>query len=89
MTAAGKQLIEKGASAALIKGGHLPGEAIDVLVTDDDVEIFAGTRLPREMRGTGCMLAMSLACELALGRDLVPAIQNARAYVRGKLQVAF
>lgn len=82
MISAGKRLLSAGARAALVKGGHLPGDPIDVLVTHDAVETFAGTRLAQKTRGTGCTLAMALACELALGRDLVTAVKGARAYVR-------
>ena len=82
MIAAGKALVDRGARAALVKGGHLGGDPVDVLVTKDGVETFSDTRLPRKMRGTGCTLAMALACELALGRELVDAVKGARAYVR-------
>ncbi|HKU66605.1 MAG TPA: PfkB family carbohydrate kinase [Candidatus Baltobacteraceae bacterium] len=82
MIAAARQLVEQGASAALVTGGHLPGEPVDVLVRGGDSWTFADTRLPQKMRGTGCALAMALACELARGRDLVAAVKGARAYVR-------
>ncbi len=78
--------VEGGASAALIKGGHLAGEPADVLVTATQNKIFEATRLPGSMRGTGCVLAMSLACELALGSELFAAVENARAYVRRKIE---
>lgn len=82
MAAAGKELVERGARAALVKGGHLAGDPVDVLVTEGGVETFEDTRLPQKMRGTGCTLAMALACELALGRDLVAAVRGARTCVR-------
>jgi len=83
--AAGNDLLALGLPAALMKGGHLAGEPTDVLVTDERVETFADTRLPQRMRGTGCTLAMALACELAQGRDLVAAVKGARAYVRANI----
>ena len=82
MIAAGKNLVERGARAALIKGGHLSGDPVDVLVTAESVEIFSEPRLPFTMRGTGCTLAMALACELAVGRNLTDAVRGARAHVR-------
>jgi hydroxymethylpyrimidine kinase/phosphomethylpyrimidine kinase len=85
MIAAGKRLIERGARAALIKGGHLAGDPVDVLVSENGVERFGDARLPQKMRGTGCTLAMALACELALGRDLVTSVKGARAYVRANI----
>lgn len=86
MASAGAHFVAAGARAALVKGGHLAGEPADILATSGSSQIFEGSRLPGEMRGTGCVLAMSLACELALGRELSAAVSNARDYVRGKIE---
>jgi hydroxymethylpyrimidine kinase/phosphomethylpyrimidine kinase len=85
MIAAGTLLTGGGCAAALIKGGHLHGEPIDVLVSGGEARQFTGARLPQTMRGTGCTLAIALACELALGRDLVEAVKGARAFVRANI----
>jgi hydroxymethylpyrimidine/phosphomethylpyrimidine kinase len=85
MVAAGKALLERGARAVLIKGGHLRGDPVDVLVSTARVEQFSDSRLPQKMRGTGCTLAMAVACELALGRALIDAVKGARAYVRANI----
>lgn len=74
-----------GAGAVLLKGGHLSGEPTDVLAVDGQVDLFAGERLASSMRGTGCVLAMALACELARGLTLVNAVQSARSFVRSKI----
>ncbi|HEX5274100.1 MAG TPA: bifunctional hydroxymethylpyrimidine kinase/phosphomethylpyrimidine kinase [Candidatus Rubrimentiphilum sp.] len=86
MAAAGAEFVAAGARGALMKGGHLAGDPVDILVTASDWRAFEGSRLPGNMRGTGCVLAMSLACELALGRELPPAVSNARGYVRAKIE---
>lgn len=86
MASAAANFVAAGARAALVKGGHLAGEPADILATSGDVQIFEAPRLPGDMRGTGCVLAMSLACELALGRELPAAVSNARDYVRGKIE---
>lgn len=86
MAAAGAEFVAAGARAALVKGGHLEGDPADVLVTSGAPQLFEGSRLPGNMRGTGCVLAMSLACELALGRELPAAVSNARDYVRAKIE---
>ena len=86
MLHAARTFVETGAAAALVKGGHLTGEPADVLVTATQEKTFEGARLPGTMRGTGCVLAMSLACELALGRELFAAVENAREYVRRKIE---
>jgi len=71
-----------------LKGGHLTGDPVDVLVTKESVELFSDARLPREMRGTGDVLAAALACELATGRSLLEAVAAARDYVRRRISAA-
>ncbi len=54
----------------LLKGGHLDGEPADALATAAGVEIFSEPRIAGAMHGTGCTLAMALACELAGGTPI-------------------
>lgn len=82
---AATMLRERGASAVLLKGGHLEGEPADALATSDGLEIFSEPRIGGSMHGTGCTLAMALACELANGRPIAHAVRAARAYVRAQL----
>lgn len=82
MLAAGETLLRLGARAALVKGGHLRGDPVDVLVTPEETVRFEGGRLEGRARGTGCMLATALACELVRGSSAVEAVRGARAYVR-------
>lgn len=84
MGAAGRALVALGAGAALVKGGHLPGKTIDVLVDGAGTETYEAERLPGTLRGTGCLLAASLAAALAHGLPLREAIPHARAFVRQK-----
>lgn len=88
MRAAGEAFVRAGASAAYMTGGHLDGDPIDVLVTATRSERLAGPRLAGSMRGSGCTLAASLACELARGSDIFTAAVRARAYVRAKIASA-
>lgn len=74
-----------GCHAVLLKGGHLPGNPVDALATRDNVELFDGARVSGELRGTGCLLAMALACALAQGDPLGDAVRFARAFVRRKI----
>ncbi|HEV2262626.1 MAG TPA: bifunctional hydroxymethylpyrimidine kinase/phosphomethylpyrimidine kinase [Candidatus Rubrimentiphilum sp.] len=80
-----RSLLARGLTAVLITGGHLPGDPQDVLATRTTERVFTAPRLAGEMRGTGCVLAAALACELALGRELLDAVENAREYVRQKI----
>jgi hydroxymethylpyrimidine/phosphomethylpyrimidine kinase len=80
---AGRRLLELGAGAVLVKGGHLAAApATDVLVTPRGVERFAGEPvLTRHLHGTGCVLSAALAAHLARGRALGEAVRAAKAFV--------
>jgi hydroxymethylpyrimidine/phosphomethylpyrimidine kinase len=82
---AAQTLQRRGPTAVLVKGGHLNGDPSDALATASGVELLAESRIAAEMRGTGCTLAMVLACELARGAELRDAVLAARTYVRAKL----
>jgi hydroxymethylpyrimidine/phosphomethylpyrimidine kinase len=82
---AAQALQRRGPLAVLLKGGHLNGDPADALATASGVEVLAEPRIAAEMRGTGCTLAMVLACELARGAELRDAVVAARAYVRASL----
>jgi len=86
MRAAAAEFVARGARAALVKGGHLAGEALDVLCDGSLTRDFSAPRFDRELRGTGCLLADALALGLARGADLAQAVESARAYVREKIE---
>jgi hydroxymethylpyrimidine/phosphomethylpyrimidine kinase len=81
--AAGLQ--QRGARAVLVTGGDLEGDPVDALATASGVDLFCEPRIAGEMRGTGCTLAMALACELAGGAPLANAVVTARAFVRAEI----
>ena len=80
---AGEMLVEAGAQAALVKGGHLAeAPATDVLVNADGAEIIAGEWIDqRHTHGTGCTTASAIAARLAQGDDLSTAVHRAKRYV--------
>ena len=65
-----------GHPAVLAKGGHLPGDPVDILVTTDGgVTRFSGPRTSGPSpHGTGCALSTDIACRLATGASLVDAV---------------
>ena len=76
----------RGARAVLVKGGHLPERACDVLATAEDVYELDAPRLELgPVHGTGCTLSAAITAELAVGRTLVDAVRSARDYVRRAL----
>ena len=74
---AGEQLVSEGVEAALIKGGHVPGEEVtDVLVTEAGVETITHPRVDTEAtHGSGCMLSAAIATRLAHGDHLSEAVR--------------
>ena len=79
---AGETLLNLGAKAVLMKGGHVAGERIvDVLMTADGETSFEGPRIDtRHTHGTGCTLASACATGLAQGLALETAIARAWSY---------
>ena len=84
-------MLNKGAKAILMKGGHLEGdELIDILVHGDgSLEYFTGPRIKtRNTHGTGCTLASACAVGLAQGLNLKNSVYRAHTYVRSAIQEA-
>jgi hydroxymethylpyrimidine/phosphomethylpyrimidine kinase len=89
MEAAARQLLEMGANAALVKGGHLAGDTVSDLLLARGAQplwMHAPRIASGNTHGTGCTLSSAIASQLALGADLVAAVQAAREFVRGALQ---
>jgi hydroxymethylpyrimidine/phosphomethylpyrimidine kinase len=79
---AAERLLELGAKAVLLKGGHVPGDrVVDLLATAEGETLFEGERLEtRHTHGTGCTLASACATGLANGLPLTEAVARAWAY---------
>ena len=82
---AARDLRDRGACAVLLTGGHLEGDPTDALAWPGGDETFSDSRIAGSMHGTGCTLAMALACQLAKDEPLPAAVRAARAFVRGEL----
>jgi hydroxymethylpyrimidine/phosphomethylpyrimidine kinase len=57
----------------LVKGGHLAGEAADVLYDGNDFTLFEREKIAADVHGTGCLLSSSLLCFLVRGHSLAQA----------------
>ena len=90
LTKAGDAILEMGAYAALMKGGHLKTKSVvDVLVSEDGANVMTGPRLQtRHTHGTGCTLASAVAAAMALGANLDEAVTSARDYVFEAIRTA-
>ncbi len=81
--AAGEIAAITGSSNVLIKGGHLAGAALDVLLTSDGTfhEFEAERIATRHTHGTGCTYSAAITAELAKGTGLVEAVGRAKRFV--------
>jgi hydroxymethylpyrimidine/phosphomethylpyrimidine kinase len=79
---AAARLIELGARAVVVKGGHLDGPAVDLLYDGVTTTLLEADRiLVRHTHGTGCTFSSAIAARLAVGDTLVDAVRGAKAYV--------
>ncbi|HSH17069.1 MAG TPA: bifunctional hydroxymethylpyrimidine kinase/phosphomethylpyrimidine kinase, partial [Verrucomicrobiae bacterium] len=81
MKAAAEKLVEMGARAVVVKGGHTE-KAIDVFFDGTEVVNFGGDRIKSDnTHGSGCTFASAIAAQLACGKQLSDAVMLAKAYV--------
>ena len=82
------RLIDQGARAVLLKGGHLAGngDVVDLLADASGVQEFHHPRLQLEAHGTGCTLASAVTANLCLGLPLADACRAAGDYVHAALR---
>jgi hydroxymethylpyrimidine/phosphomethylpyrimidine kinase len=74
----------------LVKGGHLPGNPVDLLFDGQRAIRFPGQRIvSRHTHGTGCTLASAIASYLALGAQVPGAVESAKDYVTGAIGGGF
>src|SRR5690606_10852633 len=90
MREAAEALVEAGAGAALLKGGHLDGdELVDILFDGRDFREWRRPKLQtRNTHGTGCTLSAAIAAGLARGRPLGDAVDAALTYLHAALVAA-
>ena len=90
MRAAARRLVEMGAGAALVKGGHLAGEeAVDLLWDGESESTWRRPRVAtRHTHGTGCTLSAAAAAALARGEPLKRAVELAVTYVARAIETA-
>jgi hydroxymethylpyrimidine/phosphomethylpyrimidine kinase len=90
MERAGVRILELGAKAVLVTGGHLTDEVlVDLLVSAEGTRRFEHRRVPTtSTHGTGCTLSAAITAGLALERPLETAVSDAIAYVHRALLAA-
>jgi hydroxymethylpyrimidine/phosphomethylpyrimidine kinase len=87
---AAEAMLALGPRAVLVKGGHLPGDAVDLLLDGEAEYTFRTPRLDsRHTHGTGCTLASAIASRLAIGDELPDAVAAAKEYLSGAIAAGF
>lgn len=93
MCAAAGRLLEFGCKAVLVKGGHLTGEPVDVLVaikgSSSSFTRFPGQRIDtRHTHGAGCTYSAAITAAIARGYTLVEAVHIAKAFIQSAIATA-
>jgi hydroxymethylpyrimidine/phosphomethylpyrimidine kinase len=90
MLEAARQINSMGPQWVLVKGGHLAGSPVDLLVSGEHVIRFPGERIVSvHTHGTGCTLASAIASRLAIGDDVPRAVKAAKEFVTGAISGGF
>ena len=90
MREVGQKILELGPKYVLMKGGHLEGDAVDVLIGKNTFEVYKQERLERKnTHGTGCTLSSAITSHLALGYDIVEAVRLSKEYITEAIRRSF
>ncbi len=90
MREAAVRILALGARHVVVKGGHLDGDAIDILYDGRRFHEFRGKRIhTRDTHGTGCTFSAALATSLAKGQEVAEAVSEAKRYVETAIRHAF
>lgn len=82
MREAARRICDLGARAVLVKGGHLSGEARDVLLDGGAWHEFSAPRIDtRHTHGTGCTYSAAITALLARGSELPEAVRQAKEWL--------
>jgi hydroxymethylpyrimidine/phosphomethylpyrimidine kinase len=89
MEAAARKIVEMGAHAVIVKGGHME-RAVDVLFDGETITQLGGDKVKSDNNhGTGCTFASAIAALLASGRNLAEAAMLAKAYVTKAIEKGY
>lgn len=90
MREAARVIVGLGARSAVVKGGHLAGDAVDVFYDGSSFTELPARRIDTtSTHGTGCTLASAIAALLARGEPLESAIGGAKVYLTAAIERSF
>ncbi len=86
MEKAAVKIHDLGARSVVVKGGHLSGDAVDVLYDGKCFHHITGTRIDTvNTHGTGCTFSSAIAAYLAREYTIVEAVKAAKEYINGAI----
>jgi hydroxymethylpyrimidine/phosphomethylpyrimidine kinase len=83
-----RRILEFGAEAVVVTGGHFAGDPIDVVADRRGVRRIRGQRIDTDAHGTGCVFSAALAAYLAAGRTIDEAARRAKRFIEARLRRA-
>lgn len=84
---AGETLYRRFGVPFLMKGGHLPGDAIDLLIDRRGMRAYAAAAVRGvNSHGSGCTFSAAIAAFLARGRELRVAVERAKLFITASLR---
>ena len=90
MEEAARRIHLMGPRYVLVKGGHLKGDATDLLWNGRDFTRFSTPRIDSQnTHGTGCTFSAAITAGLARSQALGDAIRSAKAYVTRAIREGF
>ena len=90
MEEAARRIHAMGPRYVLVKGGHLKGDATDILWNGREFTRFIAARIDStNTHGTGCTFSAAITAGLARGQALGDAIRAAKAYVTRAIREGF
>lgn len=90
MREAARRIREMGPRHVVVKGGHLAGDAVDVLYDGRGYREFRAERIPTaDTHGTGCTYSAAIATGLARGLEVPAAVAAAKDYITAAVRYAW
>ncbi|HSV97408.1 MAG TPA: bifunctional hydroxymethylpyrimidine kinase/phosphomethylpyrimidine kinase [Spirochaetota bacterium] len=87
MKKAARKIRDMGARNVVVKGGHLDGDAIDILFDGKDFHTFSVERVVTgDTHGTGCTYSAAIATALARGEEVYGAVESAKRYITAAIR---
>ncbi len=87
MEDAAKAIAQQGAKNVFLKGGHLEGKAVDVLLADGELYSLVADRIDTpHTHGTGCTTSAAITARLARGESLLDAVEQSKQFITAAIE---